>query len=156
MLKKENDELRAEMAALQAALNDRQVTPQREIVDEELRNDCAEFLANENTYIDAIRRASVVLEQRLRDAIEGTGAKQPTFGAALVKAALDKDSGKLVLSDVPNEQDGVYQLFSGAFAFVRNPPAHKKMQYSELEAWQTINLIDYLLSLLRQSKKRGT
>jgi uncharacterized protein (TIGR02391 family) len=155
-LTRENEDLQAQLAALQAALEVQQGIPHRQIVDEELRSDCAEFLANENTYIDAIRRASVVLEQRLRKAIEGTETRQPTYGAGLVKAALEKDNGKLVLSDVSNEQDGVYQLFSGAFAFVRNPPAHKKIQYTELEAWQTINLIDYLLSLLRQAKKRET
>ena len=155
-LTKENEELQSELVVLQAALQDRQEIPRREIVDDELRNDCAEFLADSNTYIDAIRRASVVLEQRLIKAIEGSGAKQPRYGAGLVRAALHKDSGRLVISDASNEQDGVYQLFSGAFAFVRNPPAHKKIQYSELEAWQTINLIDYLLSLLRQAKKRET
>ena len=125
-------------------------------MDEELRNDCAELLENRKYYIDAIRRASVVLEERLKKAVEGTGAENLQYGASLVRYALAKDTGKLVISDIFNEQDGVFQLFSGAFAFVRNPPAHKKVQYTELEAWQTISLIDYLLLLLRQAKPRKT
>jgi hypothetical protein len=73
-----------------------------------------------------------------------------------VRYLLAKDTGKLVIRDDSNEQDGVHQLFSGAFALIRNPPAHKKVQYTELEAWQAINLIDFLLSLLQQAKPRGT
>jgi len=147
-LTEENQRLQAELVALQV--------PERKIVDEELRNDCVELLKNEEYYIDAIRRAGVVLETRLRKTLEGTGAGKLGYGAALVKYALGKDKGKLIISEHPNEQDGVYQLFSGAFAFVRNPPAHKKVQYTELEAWQTISLIDYLLLLLRQAKPRKT
>ena len=144
-LKKENQELQAELAALQAS--------EHRIVDQELRSDCVELLRNEEYYIDAIRRASVVLETRLRKAIGGTEAGAQ-YGAALVHYALDKDSGRLVISGHPAEQEGVHALFSGAFAFVRNPPAHKKLKYTEVEAWQVISLIDYLLSLLRQAKPR--
>lgn len=144
-LAEENQKLQAELAALRAS--------ERRIVDEELRSDCAELLRSKKYYIDAIRRAGVVLETRLREAIGGTeaGAK---YGAALVHYALNKNSGRLVISEHSAEQDGVHQLFSGAFAFVRNPPAHKKLRYTEIEAWQAINLIDYLLSLLQQAKPR--
>jgi len=144
-LARENRQLRNELAALQAS--------GRTIADEELRNDCVELLANKKYYIDAIRRASVVLETRLREVLGGTGA-QMEYGAALVHYALNKESGRLIISDQPAEQDGVHQLFSGAFAFVRNPPAHKKMEYTEVEVWQVISLIDYLLSLLRQARPR--
>lgn len=151
----EKRKLQAELVAIRATPQEEHVVPYRRIVDEELRNDCAELLENEKYYIDAIRRASVVLEQRLNEAV-GSGAKDRQYGVSLVRYALAKDTGKLVISEVPNEQDGVFQLFSGAIAFVRNPPAHKKVQYTELEAWQTISLIDYLLLLLRQAKPRET
>jgi hypothetical protein len=155
-LTEENQKLHAELVALQAALQEGREVPHRRIVDEELRRDCEKLLENREYYIDAIRRASVVLEERLSKAIKGTGAEKNQYGASLVRYALARDTGKLVISDIPNEQDGVFQLFSGAFAFVRNPPAHKKVQYTELEAWQTISLIDYLLLLLRQAKPRDT
>lgn len=152
-LTEENQKLQAELVALKTAKGE---IPHRRIVDEELRNDCAELLENRKYYIDAIRRASVVLEERLKKAVESPGAEKLQYGASLVRYALAKDTGKLVISDISNEQDGVFQLFSGAFAFVRNPPAHKKVQYTKLEAWQTISLIDYLLLLLRQAKTRET
>jgi hypothetical protein len=144
-LEEESQKLKAELNVFKAS--------QRMIVDEELRNDCAKFLEDRGTYIDAIRRASVVLEERLKKAV-GTGGDKLQYGGALVRYALAEDTGKLVISDISNEQKGVFELFSGAFAFVRNPPAHKKMQYTELEAWQTISLIDYLLLLLRQARPR--
>jgi hypothetical protein len=154
-LTEENRKLQAELVALQATLQEGREVPHRRIVDEELRNDCAKFLENAETYIDAIRRASVVLEERLKKAVV-TGSEKLQYGETLVRYALAEGTGKLVISDIPNEQKGVFELFSGAFAFVRNPPAHKKVQYTELEAWQTISLIDYLLLLLRQAKPRET
>ena len=93
------------------------------------------------------------MEERLREAVLRTGAKA-TCGATLVRLAFSKESGRLIISEVPAEQEGVLQLFSGAFAFVRNPPAHKKVQYTEMEVWHKVSLIDYLLSLLRQAKPR--
>jgi uncharacterized protein (TIGR02391 family) len=124
------------------------------IADEELRNDCTEFLKRENTYIDAIRRAAVVLEERLKRTIGGTGAEKFKYGVDLVDYALRKDSGRLIISEYPAEQEGVHMLFRGAVQFVRNPPSHKKLRYTELEARQAVGLIDYLLSLLRQVKPR--
>lgn len=144
-LTKENQKLRAGRE-----------TPDRRIVDEELRNDCSKHLENRETYIDAIRRAGVVFEERLRKTIGGDGQEKFMQGVDLVDHALTPKSGRLIISDHPAEQDGVRMLFRGAVQFVRNPPAHKKVQYSELEAWQTIGLIDYLLLLLRQAKRRKT
>lgn len=130
----------------------RQVISYRRIVDDELRTDCAKYLENRETYIDAIRRASVVLEQRLYETV---GVKKLLIeGVELVDYALMPKTGRLIISDHPAEQDGVRMLFRGAVQFVRNPPAHKKVQYNEREAWQTINLIDYLLLLLKQARPR--
>jgi uncharacterized protein (TIGR02391 family) len=124
------------------------------IIDDELRDDCSKLLKNNETYIDAIRRANVVLETRLLSVIGSTGNEKSLHGTNLVRYALAPNTGKLILSDEPNEQDGVFQLFSGAFAFIRNPPAHKKVQYSEIEAWRIISFIDYLLLLLKQVRQR--
>lgn len=155
-LTKENQKLKVELVALQSVLRAGRETPERRIVDEELRNDCSKHLENSETYIDAIRRAGVVFEERLRKTIGGDGQEKFTQGVDLVDYALTPKSGRLIISDHPAEQDGVRMLFRGAVQFVRNPPAHKKVQYSELEAWQTIGLIDYLLLLLRQAKRRKT
>jgi len=145
-LTEENQKLQAEWVAMQA--------PEPRIADEELRNDCAEFLKREDTYIDAIRRAGVVLEERLKKTIGGDGPEKFRQGVKLVDYALQKDSGRLVISEHPAEQEGVHMLFRGAVQFVRNPPSHKKLRYTEFEARQAVSLIDYLLSLLRQAKPR--
>lgn len=143
-LTEENRDLQDERATLQASA--------RLIADDELRKDCEEFLKRKDTCIDAIRRAGVVLEERLKRTIGGDGEEKFKYGLDLVDYALRKGSGKLVLSENPAEQEGVHMLFRGAVQFVRNPPSHKKLKYDELEARQAVSLIDYLLSLLRQIK----
>jgi hypothetical protein len=146
-------ELTEEKRRLQEELDALQ-TPEHRIADEELRNDCAELLTTGKFRIDAIRRAGVVLEERLRYTIGGRGPERFKQGVDLVDYALMPDSGKLIISEHPAEQEGVRMLFRGAVQFVRNPPSHKKLRYTELEARQAVGLIDYLLSLLRQTKPR--
>jgi uncharacterized protein (TIGR02391 family) len=145
-LKRKNEKLQAEMDTLKA----------REwvIIDDELRNDCAELLQKEKHYIHAIRSTGPILELRLKNTIGGDGQEKHLEGVRLVDYALDPDKGMLVISDHPAEQAGVQYLFRGAIQFVRNPPAHKKIQYTKKEIWYAMNLIDYLLSLLGQARLR--
>jgi uncharacterized protein (TIGR02391 family) len=150
----ENRQLRAELDGLRATLQEERKIPLRRIVDEELRDDCTEFLEREDTYQDAITRAGRVLEERLRHTIGGNGEERFMEGVRLVDYALNPESGKLVISEHPGEQDGVRMLFRGAVQFVRNPPSHKKLEYTDLEAWRAISLIDYLLSLLAEARHR--
>jgi hypothetical protein len=151
-LTEENQKLRAELVALQVGLQEGREVSHHRIVDEELRNDCAELLESRKYYINAIRSAGVVLEERLRNTMGGVGVSE--YGTGLVDMALAKDSGRLVISEYPSEQQGVHMLFRGAVQFVRNPPMHKKLRYTELEARGAVGLIDYLLLLLRQAKPR--
>jgi hypothetical protein len=153
-LTEKNQKLQAELIVLQKSSQDEHKDSRHVLVDDELRNECAKFMENRETYIDAIRRAGVVLEERLRKTIGGDGPEKFKNGVDLVEIAFAKSSGKLIISDHPAEQEGVFMLFRGAVQFVRNPPAHKKMQYAELEAWQTIGLIDYLLLLLKHVKPK--
>ncbi len=68
--------------------------------------------------------------------------------------ALRKDTGQLVISEHSAEQEGVHMLFRGAVQFVRNPPMHKKLRYTEVEARGAVGLIDYLLLLLQRARPR--
>lgn len=155
-LTESNQKLHAELARLQAVLQDRREVVHHRIVDKELSDDCARHLDKQETFIDAIRRAGVVLEERLKDTVGDDGPGKFKEGVELVDYALMPNTGKLMISDHPAEQDGVRMLFRGAVQFVRNPPAHKKVQYTELQAWQTVGLIDYLLLLLQQARRRET
>ena len=114
-----------------------------------------DFLKKEDTYIDAIRRAGVVLEERIKTTIGGGGRGKFKYGVDLVDYALMADGGKLIISENPAEQDGVHRLFRGVMQYVRNPPAHKKLQYSEYEVREAVRLIDYLLWLLQQATSRA-
>jgi len=147
-----NKKLQTEVKSLQEALKEKRKIPHHVIDDEELRSDCTILLENKETYINAIRRAGVVLEERIRTTIGGEGVEKN--GVDLIDDAFTNKSGELIISAHPTEQEGVRMLFRGAVQFVRNPPAYKKVQYTELEAWQTVSLIDYLLLLLRQAKPR--
>jgi uncharacterized protein (TIGR02391 family) len=150
---KEKQKLQSEFVALNAALQEKRNFPRPRIIDEELESDCAEFLKRKETYIDAIRRAGVILEERLRKTMGGDGGKFLN-GKELIDYALTPNSGKLIISENPSEQEGVRMLFRGALQFVRNPPSHKKLQYAEAEALQAINLVDFLLQLLNQVELR--
>jgi len=125
------------------------------IADEELNQDCSKLLKDPDFFIDAIRRAGVVLEERIRKKLEGIGKPTRKHGVELVDFALNKESGQLVISDHPSEQEGVHMLFRGSLMYVRNPPSHKKMLYSQLEAVRSVELIDYLLFLLAQARSRA-
>jgi uncharacterized protein (TIGR02391 family) len=153
-LERHNQQLRAENELLQVKLKQELSGSHHRIVDDELRADCAKYLMHKDSYIDALRRAGVVLEERLRKTLGRDGHGKN--GVELVDASLSPKSGKVIITDHPAEQEGVYLLFRGAIQFVRNPPAHKKVQYTELEAWQSISLIDYLLLLLQQARLRGS
>ena len=153
-LTEENKKLREMLFDLQTALRVAGDVPPYKIIDDELRNDCAEFLKKPETYLDSIRRAGVVIEERLRKTIGGEGQGNFKFGVDLVDYALLPVTGQIIISENPAEQDGVHKLFRGAVQFVRNPPSHKKMLYSEIEAVKAIGLIDYLLLLLGQAKSR--
>ena len=123
------------------------------IEDRELQIECSEDLENKR-FQNAIVNASVVLEERLRSVCGRTAEVEGMVGVRLVDYALKQGSGKLFVSKISAEQDGVHKLFRGAFQFVRNPPSHKRISYTDFEAWHAVGLIDYLLFLLKQAKRQ--
>jgi hypothetical protein len=99
-----------------------------------------------------IREAGVVLEDRLRTV---GGADSTLHGVGLVDAVLGSERPTLVFSSHPGEQDGVRMLYRGAMQFIRNPPMHKYIEYSESTARLLIRLIDSLLQLLSEGEPPG-
>ena len=97
-----------------------------------------------------IRECGVVLEDRLREA--GNEESKMLIGASLADAVFHKDSGNLIFSDHPNEQDGVRFLYRGAIQFIRNPPMHRLIEYPEETAKIFVRMIDSLLMLLKEGK----
>ena len=98
-----------------------------------------------------IREAGVILEDRLRIV---SGIKRNLHGTSLIDAIFNPSDGVLVFSEHPGEQEGVRMLFRGAMQFIRNPPMHKLMDYSDRALILFIRLIDSLLQLLTELDHR--
>jgi hypothetical protein len=98
-----------------------------------------------------IREAGVILEDRLRII---SGIRRNLHGAKLIDAIFNPDDGVLVFSDHPGEQEGVRMLYRGAMQFIRNPPMHKLMDYSDRALTLFIRMIDSLLQLLTELDHR--
>ncbi|MCP4419099.1 MAG: hypothetical protein GY805_20990 [Chloroflexi bacterium] len=122
-----------------------------EITDELLR---MRLTPLENSSLDTmIREASVVLEDRLRliAGAKGTGLS----GVKLVDVVMKPETGILVFSKNPNEQQGAHHLFRGAMQFIRNPPMHNLIEYEADKAQILLKLIDSLLKLLSEPESMG-
>jgi uncharacterized protein (TIGR02391 family) len=121
-------------------------------VDDELRERCADLLSRPGKADTAVREACVVLEDRLRHA---AGLGKETFGVDLVDKCLSPKDGKLVLTDIPAEQQGIHALYRGTIGFFKNPTSHRIIQdYDLTRARQVVGLVDTLLAVLRDAKPR--
>jgi len=143
-LTQEVEKLRSDLSAAQ----------QRTIsfLDDELRERCADLLARPGKADTAVREACVVLEDRLRRA---AALGKATIGVDLVDRCLSPRDGKLLLSDVTAEQQGIHQLYRGTIGFFKNPTSHRLIQeYDVTRARQVVGLIDTLLAILRDAKPR--
>lgn len=98
---------------------------------------------------DRIRRAFVLLEQRIR---AKASLAEHDFGKELVDKAFLPDKGILQpVSPVAAERSGLHQLLVGAFLYYRNPIAHRPITHDKQSAWQVFHLINHLLSLVEQA-----
>jgi uncharacterized protein (TIGR02391 family) len=123
-------------------------------LDDEVRERCADLLARPGKADTAVREACVVLEDRLRRAAE---LGKEVIGVELVDRCLSPKDGKLVLSEVAAEQQGIHQLYRGTIGFFKNPTSHRIIQeYDVTRARQVVGLIDTLLAVLRDAKPRRT
>jgi uncharacterized protein (TIGR02391 family) len=115
--------------------------------DEELLRRCG-HLIHLGAFDEGVRSAFVLLEERLRKAV---GEEQMT-GTQLANFAFSPGKGPLAkqLGDTLSEQEGLRELYSGAFKLFRNPTAHGVVEYSAAEGKAIIGLVDLLLRLLKR------
>jgi hypothetical protein len=74
----------------------------------------------------------------------------------LVSQALRHDAGELVVSEEKAEQEAAFLLFRGFFGFVRNTVSHRLVPaYTKERAAQVLGLVDYLLFILSQGRRRN-
>ncbi len=122
------------------------------IVDDGLRDRCLDLLVRPGKADAAVREASVLLENRLR---EVSGLSVELVGVQLVSRALSADNGVLVLSDVKAEQEGIHSLYRGVIGFFKNPASHRIIEnYDVTRARQVVGLIDLLVNLLRDAQRK--
>ena len=116
-------------------------------LDEELVDRC-EFLIRTERYDEAVGRAFVVLEERLRKLL---GLSKGTGWQLVDKLFSAKDSsysGRLGLPAA--EVRGLRDIFAGSFAAFRNRAAHTVAGYTLDEARGIIHLVNLLLIVLEQ------
>jgi uncharacterized protein (TIGR02391 family) len=119
-------------------------------LDHELLERCGILIRSER-YDEAVSRAFVVLEERLRDLLGVHGGS----GVDLSQKAFTPEKGQLAdrLSLPTSEVEGIRDLFVGAFRAYRNRAAHTVAGYSLDEARGIINLVNLLLLVLEQARQ---
>lgn len=119
-------------------------------LDEELADQCG-GLIREQRFDDAVSRAFVLLEERMRGLMSMRGGT----GRQLVsKLFSDTDRQFVDRLDLPEEEwKGIRSLFDGAFAAYRNRAAHTVAGYGLGDAQAIVHLVNLLLLVVRQMRE---
>ncbi len=122
-------------------------------LDEDLAEICSDLI-RAGRYDEAVSRAFVVLEERLRRSLNVPGGS----GVNLAQKAFAPKSGDFVdrLHRPAAEIEGIRDLFVGAFRAYRNRAAHTVAGYNLDEARGIIHLVNLLLLVLDQVSQAPT
>ena len=122
-------------------------------LDEELMERCGVLIRSER-YDEAVGRAFVVLEERLRESL----ALRMGTGVRMSLEAFEPETGQLVerLNLPRGEVEGIRDLFVGAFRAFRNRAAHTVAGYGLDEARSIIYLVNLLLMVLERARQAPT
>lgn len=118
-------------------------------LDETLVQRCGQLL-HLGAYDEAVRSAFVLLEERLREALNEEGLT----GTVLANQAFSPHKGPLakLIGHTLSEREGLRELYSGAFKLFRNPTAHGVVGYTPAEGKAIISLVDLLLPILDRTE----
>lgn len=119
-------------------------------LDEELLRRCGPLI-HMGKFDEAVRSAFVLLEERLRKAVQEEGMT----GTQLANHAFNPQKGPLAkhLGQTQSEREGLRELYSGAFKLFRNPTAHGVVGYSAAEGKAIIGLVDLMLKMLKRAEE---
>jgi uncharacterized protein (TIGR02391 family) len=119
-------------------------------LDEGLMQRCG-HLIHMGAFDEAVRSAFVLLEERLREAVNEEGMT----GVQLANHAFNPTKGSLAkhLGRNQAEREGLRELYSGAFRLFRNPTAHGVVGYSAAEGKAIIGLVDLMLKMLKRAEE---
>jgi uncharacterized protein (TIGR02391 family) len=99
-------------------------------------------------YDEAVRNAFILLEERLRTAVN----KEGMTGSQLANYAFSAANGPLarLIGNNESEREGLRELYSGAFKLFRNPTAHGVVGYDQVEGKSILGLVNLLLKILNK------
>lgn len=119
-------------------------------LDDELARRCR-HLIHLGAFDEAVRSAFVLLEERLRQAVNEEGMT----GTQLANYAFNPTKGPLAkhLGRNQSEREGLRELYSGAFRLFRNPTAHGVIGYSAVEGKAIIGLVNLMLTILKRAEE---
>ena len=117
-----------------------------------LLRDCTTRRARAD-YDDTALNAFKVVEERIRVKI---GDDEGLTGDALIAAAFNPATGRLIIGDNENERQSVFLLFKGANGIFRNPVAHKYIDDEDIAAFEVVCLANKLLTLIEKADIRET
>jgi hypothetical protein len=119
-------------------------------LDGSLASRCRPLIKAER-FDDAVGAAFIVLEERLRSALKVSGGN----GVDLSQKAFVPGTGDLIGKlglQMPSEEQGIRDLFVGAFKAYRNRAAHTFAGYTLEESCAVIGLVNLLLLILSQTE----
>jgi uncharacterized protein (TIGR02391 family) len=119
-------------------------------LDEELVERCG-FLIRTERYDEAVGRAFVVLEERMRVLLGTSGGAGRHLVNKLFSSRDTRFTDRLYRSD--QEVAGLRAIFEGSFAAFRNRAAHTVAGYKRDEARAIIHLVNMLLLIVEQIRK---
>jgi uncharacterized protein (TIGR02391 family) len=119
-------------------------------LDETLMQRCGPLI-HMGRFDEAVRSAFVLLEERLRKAVNEEGMS----GTQLANFAFSPTKGPLAkhLGSDQAEREGLRELYSGAFKLFRNPTAHGVVGYTAAEGKAIIGLVDLLIKMLKRAEE---
>lgn len=99
-------------------------------------------------YESAVFIAFKVLETR---AASISGGSKGLHGVKIIDNLLAPGSGGLRVSSIKSEQEGIHQTFRGLYLWLRNPSGHRFMHFGDVQAFELLCFVDFLLSFLHET-----
>lgn len=122
------------------------------IQDDELKARCSDILSAPANFDRVINQSTQVLEDRIRKLSK---CERTLVGATLVNRALNPDMSKtiLVVSDNPEEHEGVCHICRGLMIGFRNPTHHHLTDsFTREEALKFCAFVDSILQIVGKAK----
>lgn len=145
-----------EEAIVEAVLPRPIVIESIEILDQDLRSRCLDLFnsfekaGQRDRHDTVLTEATRIFEDKLRKICRATAN---VSGVELVQYAFGGTNPKLIVSDVPAEQEAAHLLFRGVFGLLRNVPHHRLLGELQPErVLQVLGTLDYCLAVAQGSK----